>query len=97
MVVVNHHFWHFMNQIIKTIGIIGAGTMGNGIAQACALAGLDAIVQDVNAAALEKALKTVSGSLDRAVKKGTLSEDQKDAVLARIKTTQRQRKTKRSR
>jgi 3-hydroxybutyryl-CoA dehydrogenase len=77
-----------MNHIIKTIGIIGAGTMGNGIAQACALAGLDAILQDVNAAALEKALKTVSGSLDRAVKKGTLTEDQKAAVLSRIKTTQ---------
>jgi 3-hydroxybutyryl-CoA dehydrogenase len=77
-----------MNQIIKTIGIIGAGTMGNGIAQACAVAGLNATLQDVNAAALEKAMKTVSGSLDRAVKKGTLTEEQKVAVMARIKTTQ---------
>jgi 3-hydroxybutyryl-CoA dehydrogenase len=78
----------FMNQTIKTIGIIGAGTMGNGIAQACATAGLQAILQDVNAGALEKGLKTVSGSLDRAVKKGTLTEAQKATVLARIKMTQ---------
>jgi 3-hydroxybutyryl-CoA dehydrogenase len=74
--------------MIKTIGIIGAGTMGNGIAQACALAGFDAIVQDVNVAALEKALKTVSSSLDRSIKKGTLTEAQKLAVMAKIKTTQ---------
>jgi 3-hydroxyacyl-CoA dehydrogenase len=69
MVVFITYIGTFMNQIIKTIGIIGAGTMGNGIAQACALAGLDAILQDVNVAALEKALKTVAGSLDRSVKK----------------------------
>ena len=72
---------------IQTIGIIGAGTMGNGIAQACAVSGLQAIVQDINEAALERALKTVSGSLDRSVRKGTLTEEQKAGVLSRIKTT----------
>jgi 3-hydroxybutyryl-CoA dehydrogenase len=72
---------------IQTIGIIGAGTMGNGIAQACAVAGLNAVVQDVNEAALERALKTVSGSLDRSVRKGTLSEADKEAVLGRITTS----------
>ena len=72
---------------IQTIGIIGAGTMGNGIAQACAVAGLKAVVQDVSEAALERALKTVSGSLDRSVRKGTLTEADKDAVLARITTS----------
>lgn len=72
---------------IETIGIIGAGTMGNGIAQACAVSGLNAIVQDINEAALERALKTVSSSLDRSVKKGTLTEEQKAQVMARIKTT----------
>jgi 3-hydroxybutyryl-CoA dehydrogenase len=73
--------------IIQTIGIIGAGTMGNGIAQVCAQAGLNAILQDINEAALAKALVTVSGSLDRAIKKGSLTEEGKTALLARIKTT----------
>jgi 3-hydroxybutyryl-CoA dehydrogenase len=73
---------------IHTVGIIGAGTMGNGIAQACAMAGLTAILQDVNAAALEKALKSVSASLDRSVKKGMLTEPDKALVLGRICTTQ---------
>ncbi len=72
---------------IQTIGIIGAGTMGNGIAQACAVSGLNAIVQDINEAALERALKTISGSLDRSVKKGVLTEQQKAGVMGRIKTT----------
>ena len=71
---------------IQTIGIIGAGTMGNGIAQACAVAGLNAVVQDVSEAALERALKTVSGSLDRSVRKGTLTEADKDTVMSRITT-----------
>ena len=72
---------------IETVGVIGAGTMGNGIAQVCALAGLQAIVQDVNAAALERALKTISGSLDRSVRKGALTEEAKAQVMARIRTT----------
>ncbi len=72
---------------IETIGIIGAGTMGSGIAQACAVAGLKAVVQDVNDAALARATKTVSGSLDRLVRKGTMSEADQAAALARIKTT----------
>ena len=72
---------------IQTIGIIGAGTMGNGIAQACAVAGLQALVQDVNEAALQRGLKTVNGSLDRQLKKGTLTEAQKTGIMARIKTT----------
>ena len=71
---------------IQTIGIIGAGTRGNGIAQACAVAGLNAVVQDVSEAALERALKTVSGSLDRSVRKGTLTEADKDTVMSRITT-----------
>ena len=66
---------------IQTIGIIGAGTMGNGIAQACAVVGLDAIMQDVSEAALDKGVKTVSGSLDRLVKKGTMSEADKAAAM----------------
>ena len=72
---------------IQTIGIIGAGTMGNGIAQACSAAGLQTVLQDVSEPALARALKTISGSLDRAVRKGTLTEEAKAAVLGRIRTT----------
>jgi 3-hydroxybutyryl-CoA dehydrogenase len=72
---------------IKTVGIIGAGTMGNGIAQACAVAGIDAIMQDINEAATERGLKTVSGSLDRLVKKGSIDEVRKLEVMSRIRTT----------
>ncbi len=74
---------------IKTIGIIGAGTMGSGIAHACAQAGLDAILQDINEAALDKGLRTVSASLDRLVKKGTLDEAGRDQALKRVCTTTR--------
>jgi 3-hydroxybutyryl-CoA dehydrogenase len=76
-----------MQTSISAVGIIGAGTMGNGIAQACAVVGINAILQDVNAIALEKALKTVASSLDRLIKKGTMTEDQKSQALARIRTT----------
>jgi 3-hydroxybutyryl-CoA dehydrogenase len=69
---------------IRTVGIIGAGTMGNGIAQACAAAGLRAVMVDINDAAVNKGLTTVSGSLDRLVKKDKLSAADKDAALARI-------------
>ena len=72
---------------IQTIGIIGAGTMGSGIAQACAVAGLKAVVQDVNDAALARASKTVSASLERLVRKGSMSEADQAAALARITTT----------
>ena len=74
---------------IQTIGIIGAGTMGNGIAQTCAVAGIDAVMQDVNEAALERAMKTIGGSLDRLVRKGTLDDAGKAAALARVCTTTR--------
>jgi 3-hydroxybutyryl-CoA dehydrogenase len=72
---------------IQTVGVVGAGTMGNGIAQVCAAAGLQAVVQDVNAAALERALATVSSSLDRSVRKGALTEEGKAQVMGRIRTT----------
>jgi 3-hydroxybutyryl-CoA dehydrogenase len=72
---------------IQTVGIIGAGTMGNGIAQACAVAGIDAVMQDINEAATERGLKTVSGSLDRLVKKGSIDEVRKLEIMSRIKTT----------
>ena len=69
---------------IQTVGIIGAGTMGNGIAQVCALAGLRAVMVDISDAAVGKGLATVSGSLDRLVKKDKLGAADKDAAIARI-------------
>ena len=74
-------------QSIQTVGIIGAGTMGNGIAQACATCGIDVVMVDINKAAVDKGLATVSGSLDRLIKKEKLTADQKTAALARIKTS----------
>ena len=69
---------------IQTVGIIGAGTMGNGIAQVCAVAGLRAVMVDISDTAVGKGLATVSGSLDRLVKKEKLSAADKDAALASI-------------
>ncbi|AVT14031.1 3-hydroxybutyryl-CoA dehydrogenase [Paracidovorax avenae] len=72
---------------INTVGIIGAGTMGNGIAQACAVAGIDAVMVDISDAAVQKGLATVSGSLDRLIKKEKITAADKDAALARIRTS----------
>ncbi len=74
---------------IQTVGIIGAGTMGNGIAQACAVSGIDVVLVDISDAAVRKGLATVSGSLDRLIKKEKISEADKAAALARIKTSTR--------
>ncbi|MEG0199225.1 MAG: 3-hydroxybutyryl-CoA dehydrogenase [Comamonas sp.] len=70
---------------IQTVGIVGAGTMGNGIAQACAVSGIDVVMVDISEAAVQKGLATVSGSLDRLIKKEKISEADKAAALARIK------------
>ena len=72
---------------IATIGIIGAGTMGNGIAQVAASAGYDVVLLDVSDAALEKGLAALSNSLDRLIKKEVMNAEQKSQTLARIKTT----------
>jgi len=72
---------------IGTVGIIGAGTMGNGIAQACAAAGLSAIMLDIDQAAVDRGIKAVTGSLDRLVKKEKIGADDKTAILARIRGT----------
>ena len=72
---------------IHMIGVIGAGTMGNGIAQAFASKGFDVILQDISAPALEKALAAIGGSMDRLIKKGTLTEDAKQATLRKICAT----------
>jgi len=69
------------------IGVIGAGTMGNGIAQTAAGAGFDVVMCDVSAEFLERGLLNIGKSLDRFVKKETMTEEQKNGVLSRIKTT----------
>jgi 3-hydroxybutyryl-CoA dehydrogenase len=73
-----------MSNRITTVGIIGAGTMGNGIAQACAVSGLHVVMVDISEAAVSRGLASVAGSLDRLVKKDKISPADKDAALARI-------------
>ena len=72
---------------IKSVGIIGAGTMGNGIAQACAVAGVDVVMVDISDAAVLKGVATVANSLDRLIKKEKISGADKDAALAHIQTS----------
>lgn len=72
---------------IQTVGIIGAGTMGNGIAQACAVSGINVVMVDISDAAVQKGLATVAGSLDRLIKKEKISAADKDVALSRIKTS----------
>ena len=72
---------------INTVGIIGAGQMGNGIAQACAVNRLGVIMLDINDAAVGRGIKNVSGSLDRLIKKEKMTEAQKTSALACIKGT----------
>ena len=72
---------------IQTIGIIGAGTMGNGIAQACATRGIDVVMVDINQAGVDAGLATIAKSLDRLIKKEKMTDADKIAALARIKTS----------
>jgi 3-hydroxybutyryl-CoA dehydrogenase len=76
------------------VAVIGAGTMGNGIAQVSALAGLQVTMLDVSTAALQRGLSTINSSLDRLVQKDKLRADQKDQVLGRICTTTSYREIK---
>ncbi|CAG4882328.1 3-hydroxybutyryl-CoA dehydrogenase [Georgfuchsia toluolica] len=70
---------------IAQIAVIGAGTMGNGIAQACAGAGKQVVMIDVAGAAVARGLTTIAGSLDRLVKKEKMTETQKEGILALVK------------
>jgi 3-hydroxybutyryl-CoA dehydrogenase len=73
--------------MIQTVGIIGAGTMGNGIAQICAAAGLSVVMVDISDAAVNRGISTVGGSLERLVKKEKMSAGDRDATLKRITGT----------
>ncbi len=71
----------------EIIGVVGAGTMGNGIAQTAAAAGLEVVMCDVSAEFVERGVANISKSLDRFVKKETMTEAQKSEILSRITTT----------
>jgi len=70
---------------ITHVGVIGAGTMGNGIAQACAVSGINVVMVDISEGAVQKGVATVSGSLDRLIKKEKLTAEAKAAAMALIK------------
>jgi 3-hydroxybutyryl-CoA dehydrogenase len=72
---------------LKNIGVIGAGTMGNGIAQVCAMAGFNVTLLDISESALQKAVATVGKNLDRQIAKETLTPEQKQATLDKIRTS----------
>jgi 3-hydroxybutyryl-CoA dehydrogenase len=72
---------------INNVAVIGAGTMGNGIAQVCATAGLNVVMVDISDEAIQRGVSAISGSLDRLVKKQTLNPVEKDAILKRVRVT----------
>jgi len=69
---------------IKTFGVVGAGQMGNGIAQVAAMSGLDVIMNDIKAEFVEKGIANIAKNLARSVEKGKMSEEEKESVLSRI-------------
>ena len=73
--------------IIKTIGVVGAGQMGNGIAHVSALAGYDVMLADANASAIDKAMQTIEYNLGRQVHREAITEAQAKTALGRIKKT----------
>jgi 3-hydroxybutyryl-CoA dehydrogenase len=73
--------------MIETVGIIGAGTMGNGIAQISAAAGLPVVMVDISDTAVSRGVATIGSSLERLVKKEKMTAADRDAVLARITAT----------
>jgi 3-hydroxybutyryl-CoA dehydrogenase len=76
-----------MATIIKTIGVIGAGQMGSGIAHVAALTGLNVLLSDISDKALAKGLSSIAKNIDRQVAKGKTTEAEKTAALTRIKTS----------
>src|SRR5262249_16032869 len=72
---------------IQTIGVSGAGTMGNGIAHVAALSGLNVILHDIEKRSLDDAVSKIAKNLDREVAKSKISADDKSSTLARIVPT----------
>ncbi|MBD3764508.1 MAG: 3-hydroxybutyryl-CoA dehydrogenase [Rhodobacterales bacterium] len=74
---------------IRTVGVVGAGQMGNGIAHVFALAGYDVVLTDISQTSLDKAMATIDRNLDRQVSRGKVTAEDKAAALGRIRTTLR--------
>jgi len=72
---------------IRTVAVLGAGTMGNGIAHVLARGGYSVILRDIDGRALDLALANIAANLDREAKKGKIAEAQKPEILARIRVT----------
>jgi len=72
---------------IKTFGVVGAGQMGGGIAQVAAMSGLDVVMMDIQMEFAERGLAVIEKFLARSVEKGKMTEDEKNGILGRIKTT----------
>src|SRR2546423_11005852 len=78
-----------MAAMIKKVGVIGSGQMGNGIAHVAALAGFDVALNDVSADRLKSGMATINGNLSRQVSKKIVTEDARRRALERIACTQR--------
>jgi 3-hydroxybutyryl-CoA dehydrogenase len=72
---------------VKTLGVVGAGLMGNGIAHVGAMSGLQVIMSDIKDEFVQRGLDNVSKILSRSVDKAKMSAEEKDAILSRIKST----------
>ena len=72
---------------IKKVGVVGCGTMGNGIVQVCAQSGYSVVVSEINDELLKKGLAAIDSFLAKSVEKGKIAQQDKDATLARIKGT----------
>ena len=72
---------------IAKVGVVGAGLMGNGISHVCALAGLPVVMLDIKPEALDRAMATIARNMDRQIKAGTITADDKGRALTRIRTT----------
>ena len=72
---------------VKTFGVIGAGQMGNGIAQVAAMSGVNVIMNDIADEFVERGIATITKNLDRSVDKGKVTKEDRDAILGRIKTS----------
>jgi len=83
----NNNIRRLIKVEIKTIGVIGAGTMGSGIAQVAAEAGFKVIMRDIEDSFVERGIKNISKNLGRAVEKGKKSQDEADQIAGRISGT----------
>ena len=72
---------------IERVAVLGAGTMGNGIAQVAAMAGYEVVMRDLEDAFLERAMKTITANLDKGVARGKVSESERKQALGRLSTT----------